>query len=68
VTDSLGQRLRTLRLEWGWSQAELGVVTGHASNRISDWENGRYEPGLPVLRHFAAAFETTVSELLDGII
>ena len=64
---ALGARLRDLRLEFGWTQRELGALLKTKANRVSDWETGRYEPNLPVLKRYADAFDITVADLLDGV-
>jgi transcriptional regulator with XRE-family HTH domain len=64
---ALGARLRDLRQAHEWTQWQLATMLETRANRISDWETGRYEPGLPVLKKFADVFELTVAELLDGI-
>ncbi|MBU8834148.1 helix-turn-helix domain-containing protein [Mycolicibacterium goodii] len=64
---TLASRLRHLRESAGMSQAEMAkrVMTG--ANRISDYELGRHEPSLVVLRRYAGTFGTTLSSLLDGV-
>jgi len=66
-TTALGARLRDWRNEYGWTQWELAVMLNTRANRISDWETGRYEPSVPVLKKFAKAFGITVADLLEGI-
>jgi transcriptional regulator with XRE-family HTH domain len=38
-----------------------------AQNRVSDWDNGLNIPTLVTLQRYAAAFATTVAQLLDGV-
>ena len=40
VAMALGERIKELRKEHGWSQAELGVRVGTDSQRISRYEGG----------------------------
>ena len=63
----LGARLRALRERQGWRQRDLAAVIGTGQNRVGDWESGHHLPTLPVLQRLADAYDTTVSELLDGI-
>jgi len=48
--------------ERGWRQAELSRRTGTNASTISDWTNGRYEPGGEALRILCKAFGVTRSE------
>ena len=41
-----GQRLALLRKEKAYSMAELAKLIGCSSSLISDYENGKKEPGL----------------------
>ena len=38
---ALGERIKELRKEHRWSQAELGELVGSDSQRISRYENGK---------------------------
>jgi transcriptional regulator with XRE-family HTH domain len=64
---ALGMRLRDLRTRAGLTQWEVATALGTGANRISDWETGRYEPSLPVLKKFAEVYGMTVSGLLQRI-
>lgn len=48
--------------ERGWRQAELSRRTGINASTISDWLNGRYEPGGEALRLLCEAFGVSRSE------
>jgi transcriptional regulator with XRE-family HTH domain len=48
--------------ERGWRQAELSRRTGINASTISDWTNGRYEPGGEALRILCTAFGVKRSE------
>ena len=63
----LANRLRELREAAGLKGAQLAVQLGTGQNRVSDWETGRHEPTLAVLRRYASLFGITVSQLLDGV-
>ena len=45
-TNVFGQRLYLLRKEKDYSMAELAKLIGCSSSLISDYENGKKEPGL----------------------
>lgn len=42
--DSLGNRIKAIRLRWGWSQIELAKALGVPQQSISSWEGGKTEP------------------------
>ena len=58
-------RIRILRAERGWSQAELGSRLGVSRQTVNAIEAGRYDPSLPLAFRIAAAFATTIEEIFD---
>lgn len=63
----LGDRIRELRKEHDWSQADLGTRIGTDSQRISRYENGKLTPAIPALIRLAEALNVTVDYLIiDG--
>ena len=63
----LGARLRNLRIKAGLTQWQVAVKLNTKANRDSDWETGRFEPSLPVLKRFAEIYGMTVSGLLQRV-
>lgn len=64
----LGERVRELRKEHGWSQAALGQRIGTDSHRISRYENGHITPSVDALVKLADALEVTVDYLVrEGV-
>ncbi len=58
-------RLRVLRAERGWSQAEVAqrlIVSRQTVNAI---ENGKYDPSLPLAFGIAHLFELQIEEVFD---
>ncbi|MCL6640902.1 MAG: helix-turn-helix domain-containing protein [Candidatus Rokubacteria bacterium] len=53
---SFGQRLRALRGERGWSQAELAARLGVSIATLSRWEHGWSSPGPRRRRELRALF------------
>ena len=49
-------RLRVLRAEKEWSQAELAARVGVARGTINAIETGKYDPSLPLAFKIARAF------------
>ena len=68
ATIPLGERLRQLRKQANFNQAEMAALVGTNQGRICEWENGKHHPQLTSLARYADAFDTTVSELLDGVL
>jgi putative transcriptional regulator len=58
-------RIRVLRAERGWSQAELAERVHVSRNSINAIENGRFDPSLPLAFRIAANFGLTVEEVFD---
>lgn len=64
----LGERVRELRKERGWSQAELGVKIGTDAGRISRYEGGRITPSLDAVVRLADVLEVSVDYLVrEGV-
>ena len=56
-------RLRVLRAEKEWSQAELAAQVGVARGTINAIETGKYDPSLPLAFKIARVFGKTVEEV-----
>ena len=61
-------RIRVLRAEREWSQAELAERVGVSRNSINSVENGKFDPSLPLAFRIADAFGLTIEGvfLRDG--
>ena len=53
----IGQRIKTARLEKGFSQAELGALLGCSNNHMSHVEVGQTKVSLTMLVRLAAILE-----------
>ena len=58
-------RLRVLRAEHAWSQAELGLRVGVSRQAINAIETGKYDPGLPLAMKIARVFERRIEEVFE---
>lgn len=56
-------RLRALRAERGWSQADLARRLGVSRQTVNSIETGRYDPSLPLAFKIARLFEKRVEEV-----
>lgn len=59
-----GDRLKTLRTERGWSQADLAERIGSDARQVSRYENSRVAPSLDVLARIGEVLDITVDHLL----
>lgn len=59
-----GERLKALRTEAGWSQAELAEMVGSDARQVSRYENNKVAPGLEAVIRMAETFNVTVDYLL----
>ena len=57
----LGQRLRDLRLDRGWTQEQVGKLIGVGKSRINRLEKGDSNITLDTLKRVFHAFEMSVS-------
>jgi putative transcriptional regulator len=58
-------RLRVLRAEENWSQAELGMRAGVSRQAINAIETGKYEPGLALAMKIARLFGKRVEDVFE---
>ncbi len=58
-------RLRVLRAERGWSQAELGGRIGVSRQAVNAIETGKHDPSLTLAFRLARLFGTTIEDLFE---
>ncbi len=63
---TIGQKIRKLRRERDWTQAELGERAGINYRNITRYESGKLRPGLKVLRKLAAALEVPLDDFMEA--
>ena len=56
-------RIRVLRAEKGWSQAELAERVKVSRNSINAVENGKFDPSLPLAFRIAEVFGLPVEQI-----
>jgi putative transcriptional regulator len=60
-------RLKVLRAERDWSQADLADRLGVSRQTINSIETGKYDPSLPLALRIGRLFERTVEDIfIDG--
>jgi putative transcriptional regulator len=58
-------RLRVLRAEREWSQADLAERLGVSRQTVNAIETGRYDPSLPLAFGIAKVFEKLIEEIFE---
>jgi putative transcriptional regulator len=58
-------RLRVLRAERRWSQAELAERLGVSRQTVNAVETGKYDPSLPLAFKLARLFETRIEDIFQ---
>ena len=58
-------RLKVLRAERDWSQAELGARLDVSRQAVNAIETGKYDPSLPLAFRIARLFGMTIEEIFD---
>lgn len=58
-------RLRILRAERGWSQAELAGRSGVSRQAINAVETGKHDPSLSLAFSLARQFGLTIEEVFE---
>jgi len=57
--------LKLLRIEKGWSQAELGILLSVSRQTINAIENERYDPSLPLAFAIARVLDRKIEEIFE---
>ena len=58
-------RLKVLRAERDWSQAELGGRLGVSRQAVNAIETGKYDPSLPLAFRLSRLFSVPIEEIFD---
>ena len=61
----MNNRLKVLRAERDWTQAELGARLGVSRQAVNAIETGKYDPSLPLAFKLARLFDMTIEEIFD---
>lgn len=67
VDQALGQALRKLRTERGWSQSDLALRAEMDRNYLSLIELGRNSPSVRMLLRLCQALDVRAGEVLDDM-
>jgi putative transcriptional regulator len=58
-------RLRVLRAEKGWSQADLAERLEVSRQSVNAIETGKFDPSLPLAFRLARLFEISIENIFD---
>jgi putative transcriptional regulator len=59
-------RLKVLRAERDWTQADLARELEVSRQTVNAIENGKYDPSLPLAFKIAEVFEQAIEEIFDA--
>ena len=59
------KKLKEKRIQKGLTQEQLGQAVGVSYRTIYQYETGRREPSLKILRALANALKCTIDEIVD---
>lgn len=59
----MNNRLKVLRAERNWSQADLAERLGVSRQTVNALETGRYDPSLPLAFRIARVFEQPIEAI-----
>lgn len=59
-------RLKVLRAERGWSQADLATRLEVSRQSVNAIETGKYDPSLPLAFRIASIFGLTIEQIFEA--
>jgi putative transcriptional regulator len=66
VEDAVKNRLRALRAERNWSQADLAERLQVSRQSVNAIETGRFDPSLPLAFKLARLFDARIEEIFEA--
>jgi len=61
----MNNRLKVLRAERDWSQADLAAALGVSRQTVNALETGRYDPSLPLAFKIARVFAQSIESIFS---
>lgn len=61
----MNNRLKVLRAERDWSQAQLAELLDVSRQTVNAIENSKYDPSLPLAFRIARLFEKRIEEIFE---
>lgn len=66
IADLMKNRLKVLRAERDWTQADLAQRLDVSRQAVNAIETGKYDPSLPLAFKIAQTFGKTIEEIFDA--
>ena len=63
--EEMKNRLKVLRAERDWSQADLAVQLDVSRQAVNAIETGKYDPSLPLALRIGRLFDMKIEEVFD---
>lgn len=60
----LGQRIKEMRIKFGWNQVDLAKRLNITKQTVSNWENDNIQPSVDMLIKIAGVFRVSTDYLL----
>lgn len=60
------QNLKEARNQCGLTQKQVALALNVVESCYANWEQGRTEPNIDMLRRLGIIFNTTIDELING--
>ena len=60
------QNLKSARIEAGMTQKQVATKLNVVESCYANWEQGRTEPNIAMLRKLSELFEISLEELING--
>jgi putative transcriptional regulator len=61
----MNNKLKVLRAERDWSQAQLAERLGVSRQTVNAIETGKYDPSLPLAFRIAALFQRAIEDIFE---
>ena len=65
MDDPMKNRLKVLRAERDWTQADLAARLNVSRQAVNAIETGKYDPSLPLAFGIARLFDMKIEEIFD---
>ena len=62
----IGKRFKTYRLKRGYSQKEAADLIGVKSYQLANYETGRSEPSIQILKKMSKAYRVSIDKLVGN--
>ena len=64
--NDIGDRIKLLRLDWGFTQKELAAYVHKSESTVRMWELGKSEPDIETIKLLAKIFDISTDKLITN--